>query len=161
MPDETSVLNEAKALSGEFEKLEGRRPRILLSGLGLSEAEDQRKIIATIFSNMGWDVDMGPVGETPAAAAQGAVDNDVHLVGFFSMAAGYKTLLPALVEELKAKERDDILTCVFGPVPAEETTSLYEEGVVAIFRSGTDYLEGCLALLQMMVEGAREEAREG
>ena len=110
---------------------------------------------------MGWDVDVGPLFQTPEEAAQDAVDNDVHMVGFSSLAAGHKTLLPAIVEELKKRGREDILVCIGGVIPPQDYDYLYEHGAQAIFGPGTNIPECCIKLLHMLVDRAEEEAKEG
>ena len=105
---------------------------------------------------MGWDVDVGPLFQTPEETAQDAVDNDVHMVGFSSLAAGHKTLLPALVEELAKRGREDILVTIGGVIPAQDYDYLYDHGAAAIFGPGTN----CIKLLQMLVDRAKEEAAQ-
>ena len=156
-----AVLAEAKHLSDAFEALEGRRPRMYLAGITADDARHTKKLLATVFSDMGWDVDVGPEGDSPAGAARDAVDNDVHMVGFFSMGDGYSTLFPALMKELSAKGRDDIMAFVFGDVPKEAVSHLFEIGACAVFGAGADIPQGCLALLRMMNAMAEEENREG
>ena len=120
-----------------------------------------QKVLATSFADMGWDVDVGPLFQTPEEAAQDAVDNDVHMVGFSSLAAGHKTLLPALVEELKKRGREDILVCIGGVIPAQDYQYLYDHGAQAIFGPGTNIPECCIKLLHMLVDRAEAESKEG
>ena len=160
--EDSSKLNEAKSLVETFEKLEGRRPRIFFAKMGQDGHDRGQKVLATSFADMGWDVDVGPLFQTPEEAAQDAVDNDVHIVGFSSLAAGHKTLLPSIVEELKKLGRDDILVCIGGGIPPQDYQFLYDHGAQAIFGPGTNIPECCIKLLQMLVDRAKEEqVREG
>lgn len=160
--EDSSKLNEAKSLVETFEKLEGRRPRIFFAKMGQDGHDRGQKVLATSFADMGWDVDVGPLFQTPEEAAQDAVDNDVHIVGFSSLAAGHKTLLPRIVEELKKLGRDDILVCIGGVIPPQDYQFLYDHGAQAIFGPGTNIPECCIKLLQMLVDRAKEEqVREG
>ena len=151
-------MEKANALSREFEKLEGRRPRIFLAKMGQDGHDRGQKVLATSFADMGWDVDVGPLFQTPEETAQDAVDNDVHMVGFSSLAAGHKTLLPALVEELGKRGREDILVTIGGVIPAQDYDYLYEHGAAAIFGPGTNIPKCCIKLLTMLVERAKKEA---
>ena len=159
--DGSAKLEEAKKLADKFEALEGRRPRIFLAKMGQDGHDRGQKVLATSFADMGWDVDVGPLFQTPEEAAQDAVDNDVHMVGFSSLAAGHKTLLPALVEELKKRGREDILVCIGGVIPAQDYQYLYDHGAQAIFGPGTNIPECCIKLLHMLVDRAEAEAKEG
>ena len=157
---DSKELDEATKLAKEFEKLEGRRPRIFLAKMGQDGHDRGQKVLATSFADMGWDVDVGPLFQTPEETAQDAVDNDVHMVGFSSLAAGHKTLLPALVEELKKRGRSDILVCIGGVIPAQDYQYLYDHGAVAIFGPGTNIPKCCIKLLKMLVDRAKEEAAQ-
>ena len=153
-------MEKANALAKEFEKLEGRRPRIFLAKMGQDGHDRGQKVLATSFADMGWDVDVGPLFQTPEETAQDAVDNDVHMVGFSSLAAGHKTLLPALVEELGKRGREDILVTIGGVIPAQDYDYLYDHGAAAIFGPGTNIPKCCIKLLQMLVDRAKEEAAQ-
>lgn len=155
-----ALLKEAKSLADEFEALEGRRPRLYLAGITGDDDLHTKKILATVFSDMGWDVDVGPEGDSPEGAAQDASDNDVHMVGFFSPGSEYKTLFPKLILALEARGREDIMAFVFGNVPKTDYPWLFKEKACAIFGAGSDMQQGCLVLLRMMVELLREETRE-
>lgn len=126
-----------KQMCEEFLENEGRRPRILVAKLGQDGHDRGAKVISTAFADLGYDVDIGPLFQTPEETARQAVENDVHVVGFSSLAAGHKTLLPALVEELKKLGRDDILVVIGGVIPAQDYEYLYEHGAAAIFGPGT------------------------
>ncbi|MCQ2359105.1 MAG: cobalamin-dependent protein, partial [Phascolarctobacterium sp.] len=153
-------LSKANELANEFERLEGRRPRIFLAKMGQDGHDRGQKVLATSFADMGWTVDVGPLFQTPEETAQDAVDNDVDMVGFSSLAAGHKTLLPALVEELAKLGREDILVCIGGVIPAQDYDYLYEHGAAGIFGPGTNIPKCCTQLLQMLVDRARESAEE-
>ena len=124
-------------MTKEFEAREGRRPRILVAKLGQDGHDRGAKVISTAFADMGFDVDIGPMFQTPAEAAQQAVENDVHIVGFSSLAAGHKTLLPALVEELEKSGRGDIMCIIGGVIPAPDYQFLIDHGAACIFGPGT------------------------
>ena len=110
---------------------------------------------------MGRDVDVGPLFQTPAETAQDAVDNDVHMVGFSSLAAGHNTLLPQLVEELKKLGREDIMVAIGGVIPVQDYDFLYKHGAVAIFAPGTNIPEAGVKLLTLLINEAKEEMAEG
>lgn len=131
------VIKEVRDLANEFEKKEGRRPRIMIAKMGQDGHDRGAKVIATAFADMGYDVDIGPLFQTPEEAAQDAVDNDVHIVGMSSLAAGHKTLMPQLIEELKKRGREDIMVVIGGVIPAQDYTFLKEHGAAAIFGPGT------------------------
>ena len=131
------IIAEVRAMTDEFAEKEGRRPRIMIAKMGQDGHDRGAKVIATAFADMGYDVDIGPLFQTPAEAAQDAVDNDVHIVGMSSLAAGHKTLLPQLVEELRKRGREDIIVVVGGVIPAQDYEFLREHGAAAIFGPGT------------------------
>ena len=124
-------------MTDEFAEKEGRRPRIMIAKMGQDGHDRGAKVISTAFADMGYDVDIGPLFQTPAEAAQDAVDNDVHIVGMSSLAAGHKTLLPQLVEELHKRGREDIIVVIGGVIPAQDYEFLREHGAAAIFGPGT------------------------
>ena len=124
-------------MTDDFEKKHGRRPRIMVAKMGQDGHDRGAKVIATAFADMGYDVDIGPLFQTPAETAQEAVDNDVHVVGMSSLAAGHKTLLPQLVDELKKRGREDIMVVIGGVIPAQDYAFLREHGAAAIFGPGT------------------------
>ena len=131
------VIKEVRQMTDDFEQREGRRPRIYIAKMGQDGHDRGAKVIATAFADMGYDVDIGPLFQTPEEAAQDAVDNDVHIVGMSSLAAGHKTLMPQLVEELKKRGREDIMVVIGGVIPAQDYDYLYEHGAAAIFGPGT------------------------
>ncbi len=130
-------IAEVKSLTDGFLENEGRRPRILIAKMGQDGHDRGAKVIATAFADLGFDVDIGPLFQTPAETALQAVENDVHVIGMSSLAAGHKTLLPQLVEELKKLGREDILVIIGGVIPAQDYQYLYDNGASAIFGPGT------------------------
>jgi len=126
-----------RKMTDEFEKNEGRRPRIMIAKMGQDGHDRGAKVIATAFADLGFDVDIGPLFQTPEETARQAVENDVHVVGMSSLAAGHKTLLPQLVEELKKLGREDILVVAGGVIPAQDYEFLKAHGAAAIFGPGT------------------------
>jgi methylmalonyl-CoA mutase len=144
-----SVKN-ARALVEAFAAAEGRRPRILIAKMGQDGHDRGQKVIATAFADLGFDVDIGPLFQTPAEAAQQAVDNDVHIVGVSSLAAGHLTLVPELKAELEARGRGDILIVVGGVVPPQDYEALYAAGAKAIFPPGTVIAEAAAGLLEKL-----------
>ena len=131
------VIGEVRVMTDEFEKKEGRRPRIMIAKMGQDGHDRGAKVIATAFADMGYDVDIGPLFQTAEEAARDAVDNDAHIIGMSSLAAGHKTLLPQLVEELKRLGREDIIVVIGGVIPAQDYDFLREAGATAIFGPGT------------------------
>ncbi|MBQ9478571.1 MAG: methylmalonyl-CoA mutase [Selenomonadaceae bacterium] len=150
-------FNAALAMADEFEKVTGRRPRIYLGKIGQDGHDRGVKIIASSFADLGWTVDVGPLFQTPDETAQDAIDNDVDMVGFSSLAAGHKTLLPELVEELKKRGREDIPVAIGGVIPPADYAFLYEHGAVAIFGPGTNIPEASMKLLKILIDQAKEE----
>jgi methylmalonyl-CoA mutase len=126
-----------KDMTDEFLENEGRRPRIMIAKMGQDGHDRGAKVIATAFADLGFDVDIGPLFQTPAETALQAVENDVHVIGMSSLAAGHKTLLPQLKEELQKLGRDDILLVIGGVIPTQDYAFLYENGAAAIFGPGT------------------------
>ena len=131
------VIKEVRQMTDDFEKREGRRPRIMVAKMGQDGHDRGAKVVATAYADMGFDVDIGPLFQTPEETAQDAVDNDVHIVGMSSLAAGHKTLLPQLVEELKKRGRGDIMVVAGGVIPAQDYQFLYDHGAACIFGPGT------------------------
>lgn len=131
------IMKEVRQMTADFEKREGRRPRIMIAKMGQDGHDRGAKVVATAYADMGFDVDIGSLFQTPEETAQDAVDNDVHIVGMSSLAAGHKTLLPQLIEELKKRGREDIMVIVGGVIPAQDYEYLREHGAAAIFGPGT------------------------
>lgn len=131
------VINNVKQMTDEFAESEGRRPRIMVAKMGQDGHDRGAKVVATAFADLGFDVDVGPLFQTPEETAQQAVENDVHVIGMSSLAAGHKTLLPQLMAELKRLGREDIIVVCGGVIPAQDYEYLYEQGATAIFGPGT------------------------
>jgi methylmalonyl-CoA mutase len=138
-------------MADRFEQIEGRRPRILVAKLGQDGHDRGGKVVATAFADLGFDVDVGPLFMTPEEAAQMAVENDVHIVGMSSLAAGHKTLLPQLVAELKKRGREDILVVIGGVIPAQDYEFLRQHGAAAIFGPGTVIPVAAKLLLEQLL----------
>lgn len=138
---------EAKKLANEFAKLDGRRPRILVAKMGQDGHDRGAKVISTSFADLGFDVDIGPLFQTPFEVAKQAIENDVHIVGVSSLAAGHKTLIPALVEELKKFKREDIMIVAGGVIPQQDYDFLYQNGVHFIFGPGTIISKAAIEIL--------------
>ena len=136
-PEAAMLIEEVRKMTAEFEEKHGRRPRIMVAKMGQDGHDRGAKVVATAYADMGFDVDMGPLFQTPEETAQDAVDNDVHIVGMSSLAAGHKTLLPQLVEELKKRGREDIMVVAGGVIPAQDYQFLKDNGAACIFGPGT------------------------
>lgn len=141
----------ASQLTEEFAKKEGRRPRIMIAKMGQDGHDRGAKVVATGYADCGFDVDMGPLFQTPAEAAKQAVENDVHVVGVSSLAAGHKTLIPQLIEELKRLGREDILVVAGGVIPPQDYDFLYKAGVAAIFGPGTPVTKAACTIMEMLL----------
>ncbi len=142
----------AKALADQFAALEGRRPRIMVAKLGQDGHDRGAKVIATGFADLGFDVDMGPLFQTPEEAARQAAENDVHILGISSLAAGHKTLVPQAIEALKKLGRSDIMVVVGGVIPPQDYEYLYEHGVIGVFGPGTVLSKAAVQLLEVMID---------
>lgn len=141
----------ARALSDKFAKLDGRRPRIMIAKLGQDGHDRGAKVIATSFADIGFDVDIGPLFQTPQEAAIQAVENDVHILGISSLAAGHKTLVPEAINYLKSIGREDIMVIVGGVVPPKDYQFLFDQGVAAVFGPGTIISEAASEILDIMI----------
>ncbi len=146
-----ATFKKAAALADKFAEKEGRRPRIMIAKMGQDGHDRGAKVVATGFADIGFDVDMGPLFQTPAEAAKQAVENDVHILGVSSLAAGHKTLVPQVIEELKKLGRDDILVMVGGVIPAQDYDYLYKAGAAAIFGPGTVISDSAIKMLELML----------
>jgi methylmalonyl-CoA mutase len=147
MGGDNTAMNEVERLVAAFEAEEGRRPRILVAKMGQDGHDRGQKVIATAFADLGFDVDVGPLFQTPAETARQAAENDVHVVGVSSLAAGHLTLVPALRAELAALDRDDILIVVGGVIPPQDYEALYAAGAAQVFGPGTVIAEAAVKLL--------------
>ena len=148
-------FRKACEMADEFARLEGRRPRIMIAKMGQDGHDRGAKVVATGYADIGFDVDIGPLFQTPAEAARQAVENDVHILGVSSLAAGHKTLVPQVIEELKNLGRDDILVIVGGVIPPQDYEFLYKAGVVAIFGPGTVVSEAAIKILEILIKSRK------
>ncbi len=144
-------FRKAQQLADDFAKLEGRRPRILVAKLGQDGHDRGAKVIATAYADIGFDVDMGPLFQTPEEAAKMAVENDVHIIGISSLAGAHKALVPQVIEELKKLGREDIMVIVGGVIPPQDYQFLFDAGVVAIFGPGTPIPDAAIKLLEILI----------
>lgn len=142
----------AKELCDKFAKLEGRRPRIMIAKMGQDGHDRGAKVIATSFADIGFDVDIGPLFQTPAEAAKQAVENDVHILGVSSLAAGHKTLVPQVIEELKNLNREDIMVIAGGVIPQQDYDFLFKSGVFGVFGPGTKISKAAQEILQLLIK---------
>ena len=147
-----SDFEKAKRLVAEFAKKEGRQPRIMIAKLGQDGHDRGAKVVATGYADCGFDVDMGPLFQTPEEAAKQAVENDVHVVGVSSLAAGHKTLVPQIIGELKKLGREDIMVIVGGVIPAQDYDALYKAGAAAIFGPGTSVSVASIKLMELLLQ---------
>ncbi len=147
-----SDFAEAKAMCAEFASRAGRQPRIMIAKMGQDGHDRGAKVISTGYADIGFDVDIGPLFQTPAEAARQAVENDVHLLGVSSLAAGHKTLIPQVISELKKLGRDDILIIAGGVIPAQDYQFLYDAGVAAIFGPGTSVAKTAKQILSILIQ---------
>ena len=147
-----SDFEKACELTEKFAKKEGRRPRIFVAKMGQDGHDRGAKVVATGYADCGFDVDMGPLFQTPAEAAREAVENDVHIVGASSLAAGHKTLIPQLIEELKKLGREDIMVIAGGVIPAQDYDFLYKAGVAAIFGPGTSVAKAACEMMKILLD---------
>ncbi|MGB5275380.1 MAG: methylmalonyl-CoA mutase, partial [Flavobacteriaceae bacterium] len=148
--DET--FKKALALADRFAEKEGRRPRILIAKMGQDGHDRGARVVATGYADLGFDVDLGPLFQTPSEVAKQAVENDVHILGISSLAGGHKTLVPQVIEALKTYGREDIMVIVGGVIPKQDYDYLFEKGVVAIFGPGTKIAEAAITLLEILMD---------
>jgi methylmalonyl-CoA mutase len=142
-------------VADEFAALDGRRPRIMIAKMGQDGHDRGAKVVATGYADIGFDVDMGPLFQTPAEAARQAVENDVHILGVSSLAAGHKTLVPQVIEELKKLGREDIMGIVGGVIPSQDYDFLYKAGAVAIFGPGTKIPAAAIQMLEILISSRK------
>lgn len=142
----------AREKADEFATLEGRRPRIMIAKMGQDGHDRGAKVVATGYADVGFDVDIGPLFQTPAEAAKQAMENDVHVLGVSSLAAGHKTLVPQVIQELKNYGREDIMVIVGGVIPAQDYQYLFDAGAVAIYGPGTKISEAAIEILQILID---------
>ncbi|MDD3322429.1 MAG: methylmalonyl-CoA mutase [Paludibacter sp.] len=146
------TFQKACELTEKFAKKEGRRPRIMIAKMGQDGHDRGAKVVATGYADCGFDVDMGPLFQTPAEAAKQAVENDVHIMGVSSLAAGHKTLIPQVMEELKKLGREDIIVIAGGVIPAQDYDFLYKAGVAAIFGPGSPVAKAAVTIMEILLE---------
>ncbi len=149
------TYKKACELADQFASLEGRRPRIMIAKMGQDGHDRGAKVVATGYADIGFDVDIGPLFQTPAEAAKQAVENDVHILGVSSLAAGHKTLVPQVIEELKKLGREDIMVIVGGVIPPQDYDFLYKAGAIAIFGPGTKIPEAAIKILEILIEARK------
>ena len=145
-------FEKARKLADKFAEQEGRRPRIMIAKMGQDGHDRGAKVVSTGYADIGFDVDIGPLFQTPAEAAKQAVENDVHVLGVSSLAAGHKTLVPQVIEELKKLGREDIMVIVGGVIPHQDYQFLYDAGVVGIFGPGTSVSEAAIRILEILLD---------
>ncbi len=144
-------FHKARELANQFAELEGRRPRIMIAKMGQDGHDRGAKVVATSYADVGFDVDIGPLFQTPAEAAKQAIENDVHIVGVSSLAGGHKTLVPQIIAELKNYRREDIMVIVGGVIPPDDYDFLFEAGAVAIFGPGTKISDAAITILEILI----------
>ncbi|WP_299118141.1 methylmalonyl-CoA mutase [uncultured Winogradskyella sp.] len=147
-----SSFKKARELADQFAEQDGRRPRIMIAKMGQDGHDRGAKVVATGYADVGFDVDIGPLFQTPKEAAKQAVENDVHILGVSSLAAGHKTLVPQVIEELKAYGRDDIMVIVGGVIPKQDYQYLFDAGAVAVFGPGTKISDAAIQILEILID---------
>ena len=145
----------AQELADKFAQIEGRRPRIMVAKMGQDGHDRGAKVVSTSFADLGFDVDIGPLFQTPKEAAKQAVENDVHILGISSLAAGHKTLVPYVIAELKALGREDIMVVAGGVIPAQDYDYLFDAGVAGVFGPGTVIAEAAAQILEIMIKNCK------
>ena len=149
--DDNKNFQQAKELSDKFAKLKGRRPRIMIAKMGQDGHDRGAKVVATSFADLGFDVDIAPLFQTPEEVAKQAFENDVHVLGISSLAAGHKTLIPKLIEIIN-KEKNNILIIAGGVIPKKDYDFLYQRGVHNIFGPGTIIAESAISILKKLMD---------
>ncbi len=147
-------FEKARELADKFAELEGRRPRIMIAKMGQDGHDRGAKVIATSFADIGFDVDIGPLFQTPAEAAKQAIENDVHILGVSSLAAGHKTLVPQVIDELKKYGREDIMVVAGGVIPQQDYEFLFDAGVFGVFGPGTKISKAAISILELLIQSA-------
>ncbi|WP_299626001.1 methylmalonyl-CoA mutase [uncultured Tenacibaculum sp.] len=151
-----SLFKKASELADNFAELEGRRPRIMIAKLGQDGHDRGAKVVATGYADLGFDVDVGPLFQTPKEAAKQAIENDVHILGISSLAAGHKTLVPQVIGELKNYGREDIMVIVGGVIPAQDYQFLFDAGAVGVFGPGTKIAQAAIDMLEILIDSVEE-----
>ena len=150
------LFKKATEFADKFAELEGRRPRIMIAKLGQDGHDRGAKVVATGYADLGFDVDIGPLFQTPNEAVKQAVENDVHILGISSLAAGHKTLVPKVIEELKKYGREDIMVIVGGVIPAQDYQFLFDAGAVGVFGPGTKIAQAAIDLLTILIDSIQD-----
>lgn len=153
---EDKMYKKARALAGKFAQLEGRQPRVMIAKMGQDGHDRGAKVVSTGYADIGFDVDIGPLFQTPYEAAKQAVENDVHVLGISSLAGSHKTLVPQVMDEMKKLGREDILVVVGGVIPSQDYKYLYDKGVVGIFGPGTPVSDAAVKLLEILIDTIEE-----
>ena len=153
---EDPLFKKAKEFANKFAELEGRRPRIMIAKLGQDGHDRGAKVVATGYADLGFDVDIGPLFQTPKEATKQAVENDVHILGVSSLAAGHKTLVPQVIAELKSYQREDIMVIVGGVIPAQDYQFLFDAGAVGVFGPGTKIAQAAIDMLAILIDSVPE-----
>ena len=149
------LFKEATELIDKFAELEGRRPRIMIAKLGQDGHDRGAKVVATAYADLGFDVDIGPLFQTPKEAVKQAIENDVHILGISSLAAGHKTLVPQVISELKKYEREDIMVIVGGVIPAQDYQFLFDCGAVGVFGPGTKIAQAAIDMITILIDSIK------
>lgn len=152
-----SLFQKATQMADQFAELEGRRPRIMIAKLGQDGHDRGAKVVATGYADLGFDVDIGPLFQTPQEATKQAVENDVHILGISSLAAGHKTLVPQVIATLKEYGREDIMVIVGGVIPAQDYQFLFDAGAAGVFGPGTKIAQAAIDMLTILIESIEEE----
>ena len=152
---EDKIFKKATELADKFAELEGRRPRIMVAKMGQDGHDRGAKVVATSFADLGFDVDIGPLFQTPKEAAKQAMENDVHVLGVSSLAAGHKTLVPQVLEELKNYGREDIMVIAGGVIPPQDYQFLFDSGVVGVFGPGTKISKAAIDILEILIDSIK------
>jgi len=151
--DKDKSFEQARQLANKFAELEGRRPRIMIAKMGQDGHDRGAKVVSTGYADVGFDVDIGPLFQTPQEAAKQAVENDVHILGVSSLAAGHKTLVPQVIDALKKYGREDIMVIVGGVIPHQDYQFLFDAGAVAVYGPGTRISDAAIEMLQVLISG--------
>ena len=149
------LFKEATDLIDKFAEMEGRRPRIMIAKLGQDGHDRGAKVVATAYADLGFDVDIGPLFQTPKEAVKQAIENDVHILGISSLAAGHKTLVPQVISELKKYEREDIMVIVGGVIPAQDYQFLFDCGAVGVFGPGTKIAQAAIDMIAILIDSIK------
>ena len=149
------LFKEATDLIDKFAEMEGRRPRIMIAKLGQDGHDRGAKVVATAYADLGFDVDIGPLFQTPKEAVKQAIENDVHILGISSLAAGHKTLVPQVISELKKYEREDIMVIVGGVIPAQDYQFLFDCGAVGVFGPGTKIAQAAIDMVAILIDSIK------